>query len=224
MYQVSNAYFISGTEIECSIQVTTGQQPFPGVHMGIIVHNVVLGGRPGRPQGPSEWLSNDVWNVISRCWSSSWNGRPNINFVMNALSDAADTVEDKRRKLHATTDDRGKRTSRRPFVASRSQQPRRTDTFPQRSPDPTSGKAERQPSPMPQNNQRTPGPVKQPSQASAFSEASTTQLEPWEMDLVAFLRGCRIGTEAKLEGKKAQEFVDKLDAVRYSGNQVHLVS
>ena len=44
------------------------------------------------------------------------------------------------------------------------------------------------------------------------------------MDLVTFLRACRIGTEAKLEGKKAQEFVDKLDAVRCSGKQVYLIS
>ena len=191
--------------------------------MGTIVHNVVLGGRPGRPQGPSEWLSDDVWNLISSCWSSSWNGRPDVNFVMTALNDAADTVEVKRRKLQATTDDRGKRTSRRPSIAFWSQQSRRMDVLSQRS-DSTSDKVERRPPPIPQNNQRTPGPVKQSSQTSAFSEASTTQLEPWEMNLVTFLRACRIGTEAKLEEKKAQEFVDKLDAVRYSGKQVYLIS
>ena len=77
---------------------------------------------------------------------------------------------------------------------------------------------------MSQNNQRTPDPVKQPSQNSAFSKASMTQLEPWETDLVAFLHMRRTEAGAKLEGKKAQEFVDKLDAVRHSGTQVYLVS
>ena len=62
--------------------------------MCTIIHNVILGGRPDRPQDRTEWLSDDVWNLISRCWSSSWDGRPDVNYVMGALNGAADAVEE----------------------------------------------------------------------------------------------------------------------------------
>ena len=96
-----------------SIQVITGRQPFPGVEDSAITQNVIMGERPGHPQNPNEWLSDDVWNFISRCWSPSWDGRPDVEFAMNALNDAADAVEVKRRKLYASTNDPGRRTSRR---------------------------------------------------------------------------------------------------------------
>jgi len=73
----------------------------------VIAYNVVLGGRPGRPLA-NEWLSDDVWNCISRCWSPSWDGRPDIGFAMNGLNDAADAVEVRRRKLYATTSNPGR--------------------------------------------------------------------------------------------------------------------
>ena len=101
-----------------SVQSITGQQPFPGAKDGVIIYNVVTGERPGRPAGPNEWLSDDVWNFISRCWSPSRDGRPDVDFAMNALNDAADAVEVRRRKLYATTSDQGKRTSRRVSGAS----------------------------------------------------------------------------------------------------------
>jgi serine/threonine protein kinase len=117
-YLVSNVYFTPGMATKGNIQVITGQQPFPGVMGGTIVYNIVTGVRPHRPPGPNEWLSDDVWNFISRCWSPSWDGRPDINFAMNTLNDAADAVEVRRRKLYAAASDRGKRTSRRVSGAS----------------------------------------------------------------------------------------------------------
>ena len=117
-YQVSTSGFISGTVTKDSVQSITGQQPFPGAKDGVIIYNVVTGERPGRPAGPNEWLSDDVWNFISRCWSPSRDGRPDVDFAMNALNDAADAVEVRRRKLYATTSDQGKRTSRRVSGAS----------------------------------------------------------------------------------------------------------
>ena len=91
----------------------TEQQPFPGTKDGVIIYTVVTGDRPGRPLAPSEWLSDDVWNFISRCWSPSWEGRPDVNFAINALNDAADVVEVERRKLYTATNDQGQRTSHR---------------------------------------------------------------------------------------------------------------
>jgi serine/threonine protein kinase len=118
VYQVSNAFFISSTAINGAIQVITEQQPFPETEDGMIVYNVVTGERQGRPLESNEWVSDDVWNFISRCWSPSWDGRPDVNFAMNALNDAADAVEARRRKLYTATKDRGKRTSRRESSAS----------------------------------------------------------------------------------------------------------
>ena len=46
------------------------------------------------------------------------------------------------------------------------------------------------------------------------SNGPATQTEPWEADLENFLRICNTGVENDLEGKKAQEFVDRLDMVR----------
>lgn len=84
------------------MQVATGQQPFPMTKDGVIIYNVVTGERPGRPLGPSEWVSDDVWSFISRCWSESWDHRPDVDFAMNALNDAADAAEVRRRKSYAT--------------------------------------------------------------------------------------------------------------------------
>lgn len=95
-----------------NIQVITGQQPFPGAKDGMIIYSVVTGERPARPQDFSEWVSDDIWNFISRCWSSSWDGRPDVNFAINALNDAADVVEVRRRKAYATTNDQGRRPPR----------------------------------------------------------------------------------------------------------------
>ena len=44
---------------------------------------------------------------------------------------------------------------------------------------------------------------------------STTQLESWEGDLIAFLRGCKAGTKSDMERERAQGLADKLDIVRY---------
>ena len=76
-----------------------------------MIYTVLCGERPGRPAGPNEWLSDDVWNFVSRCWSASLDERPDVNFAINALNDAADAVEVVRRKGY-TTNDRGQGTAR----------------------------------------------------------------------------------------------------------------
>jgi len=56
-----------------------------------------------------------------------------VNFAMNALNDAADAVEARRRKLYGTTNDQGKRTSRRvsgPSPPSRDLSKRRVNDAP----------------------------------------------------------------------------------------------
>ena len=107
-YEVRNAYFVPGTATESSIKVTTGLQPFQGIKDGAIMYDVVTHERPVRPSEPNEWTSDDVWNFISRCWGPSWDGRPDMDCIVNVLNDAADGIEVRRREAPK---DQGKRTS-----------------------------------------------------------------------------------------------------------------
>ena len=122
-YQVSVMYYISTMVIDCNVQVVTGEQPFPGAKEDVIICCVVAGERPSRPPGPNEWVSDDVWNFIARCWSPTWDGRPDVDFVMNALNDAADVVG-VRRGESDPTNSQWKRVSRGRSGASYGYQPR----------------------------------------------------------------------------------------------------
>ena len=95
-YQVSITSCVSAAATNVSIQVITGQQPFPGAKKDVVKHNIITGDRPKRPLGPHEWLSDDVWDFISWCWSPSWDRRPDAKVAMNTLNNAADIVEGNR--------------------------------------------------------------------------------------------------------------------------------
>ena len=95
-YQVRKPCFISDIVIEGNAQITTGQQPFPEVKDGMVIYNVIAGERPDLPLDPNEWVSGNVWDLISRCWSSSLNSRPDAKSVTNTLITAADAVEVRR--------------------------------------------------------------------------------------------------------------------------------
>ena len=59
--------------------------------MAMTIYKVVTGKLPDRPPGPNEWLSDDIWDFLSRCWSPSRDRRPDVRFAMNLLYDAAGT-------------------------------------------------------------------------------------------------------------------------------------
>ena len=99
--------------------MVTGEQPFPRAVDGIVIYRVVTGERPPRPQEPNKLVSEDIWNFISRCWSPSWDGRPDANVAIGALNDAADAVEVRRRKSYATATGQGEGTSHRGAGVSR---------------------------------------------------------------------------------------------------------
>jgi len=82
-------------EARVIVQVLTGKKPSLGGKSRITDDAA----RPARPPDPNEWLSCDVWDLVSRCWSTSLDERPDPNTLMNALDDAGDTVELGRRKL-----------------------------------------------------------------------------------------------------------------------------
>ena len=60
--------------------------------MTMVIYKVVAGKLPDRPPGPNKWLSDGIWNFISRCWSLSRDGRPDIRLAMDTLIAAADAV------------------------------------------------------------------------------------------------------------------------------------
>ena len=57
---------------------------------------------------------------------------------------------------------------------------------------------------------------------SQITTDSANQLEPWEEDLIAFMRGCNGTTGDVPEKEKAQGFADKLDEVRHSVDHLSL--
>ena len=144
-YQASIEYCTSALEIEGGIQVVTRHEPFPETKGGQIICSIVTGELQTRPLGPSVWVSDEAWNFISQCWSLSWVDRPDANFAVNALNNAADAIE--AQKLDATL----------------------------------------------------------------------------EIGLPAFLHVCKTGSGKPLERKRAQEFADKLDAVRIPRESGYLV-
>ena len=110
-YEVRKRCFTSDVVTKGSMQITTGQQPFPGVRDGTIIYNVVAGERPLRPLESNEWASENVWELIYRCWSSWLDSRPDAKFATNTLANAANSVEVRRRSLHVTTNDQERGTS-----------------------------------------------------------------------------------------------------------------
>ena len=182
----------------------------------MVIYDIITGERPSRPPGSDERLSDDTWSFISNCWSASWNDRPSVNFALNALNDAADVAEVGHRGSYGTTSDQEERIhipSRR-YTTNGGRHLLASNTLPLRG-DSIGEEVEGWPF-TPQDTQRV--------QTSAIPETSTALLESWEVDLVAFLDTNKTVTEAELEGKKAQEFADKLDAVRFYGKQADPVS
>ena len=73
---------------------------------------------------------------------------------------------------------------------------------------------------IPQNCQPMPDPAETP----ALSKTLTAQLEPWEVDLANFLPVSGAGKNIRWKGRRAQEFVKKLDVVRRSALQVFSIT
>ena len=65
--------------------------------------NVVAGTRPQRPLHSNEWLSDNLWGFICRCWLASWDDRPDVRSVVNVLNDAGDVVEFRREEPDLVT-------------------------------------------------------------------------------------------------------------------------
>ena len=75
------------------IEVITMQRPFTGIKDRTNIREIISGWRPSFPPDPNEWLLDNVWDIVSKCWSPSWGGRPDASTVIIALNSAADAFE-----------------------------------------------------------------------------------------------------------------------------------
>ena len=68
------------------LEVLTGQVPFPRYDGFIVVRKVMKGERPERPQGPGAgWFTDDLWEILERCWSPDSGIRPAVEVVFECL-------------------------------------------------------------------------------------------------------------------------------------------
>ena len=68
------------------LEVLTGQVPFPQYEGFVVPGKVVKGERPERPQGPeAAWFTDDLWEMLERCWSPDLKLRPAVEVVLEHL-------------------------------------------------------------------------------------------------------------------------------------------
>jgi len=68
------------------LEVLTGEPPFPNCNGVVVIGKVIEGERPGRPQGgEGMWFTDDLWEMLERCWSPWPERRPAVDTVLRCL-------------------------------------------------------------------------------------------------------------------------------------------
>ena len=68
------------------LEVLTGNPPFPNCNGLVVMRNVVEGEHPGRPRGgEGVWFTDDLWEMLKRCWSLQPERRPTVDTVLQCL-------------------------------------------------------------------------------------------------------------------------------------------
>ena len=72
-------------------EVLSGHKPFYQYMNFVVSGKVAKGERPERPQGLEGvlWFTDDIWEVLERCWASLPLDRPSIKDVLKCLEKAA---------------------------------------------------------------------------------------------------------------------------------------
>jgi len=69
-----------------TLEVLTGQAPFPRCNGLIVLRKVTEGEHPGRPRGgEGAWFTDDLWEILERCWSPKPGDRPTVNTILECL-------------------------------------------------------------------------------------------------------------------------------------------
>ena len=72
-----------------TVQVLTGELPFRGLRTAELVHNVVSGVRPPKPENASAiGFSDSLWGFTQRCWNGRPQSRPKAAEVVAELERA----------------------------------------------------------------------------------------------------------------------------------------
>ena len=72
------------------LEVLTNQVPFPRYEGFVVPGKVVKGDRPERPQGPeAAWFTDDLWEMLERCWSPDMKLRPAVEAVLGRLESSS---------------------------------------------------------------------------------------------------------------------------------------
>ena len=71
-------------------QVLTGMRPFLPRRRARIIHAVILGERPAKPEGAEKiMMADDVWGLLRECWQEDLAVRPDITKVLELLRSIA---------------------------------------------------------------------------------------------------------------------------------------
>ena len=68
------------------LEVLTGEPPFSNCNGMVVMRKVVEGEHPERPRGrEGVWFTDDLWEMLERCWSPQPERRPAIDTVLRCL-------------------------------------------------------------------------------------------------------------------------------------------
>ena len=67
-------------------EVLSGHIPFPQCTSHNVMWKVMSGERPERPEeAEEEWFTDDIWQMLNRCWETQPESRPNVADVLECL-------------------------------------------------------------------------------------------------------------------------------------------
>ena len=71
-------------------EVLSLRQPFHQYRNLVITGRIIQGDRPERPDGvDGAWFTNDVWELLKRCWIPEPQNRPSVEDVLRCLEESS---------------------------------------------------------------------------------------------------------------------------------------
>ena len=71
-------------------EVLSRQVPFFQHYKYAVIARILEGERPGRPRGEERtWFTDNIWDILERCWKPSPGDRPSVNGVLRCLEKAS---------------------------------------------------------------------------------------------------------------------------------------
>lgn len=67
------------------VQVMSGKAPYEGVAPGMILLRVMMGTQPDPKAHPELPVSDPLWDLMRKCWSSDPRSRPSMKEVVDVV-------------------------------------------------------------------------------------------------------------------------------------------